>query len=152
LDVPRRARASRHRRRRERRAVASGCGALPAVCVDPLPHSGAAADACGAPAACRGDADGRWAAGRVRVPGVFLPSAGDDNRGARERAGTMTIHVDVWLRGDNHATTESIDSVAREPRAWGDDDVRLVLEGMLRAMHRLKHAGSPGEADQPIAL
>jgi len=61
----------------------------------------------------------------------------------------MTVPVDVWLRGTNHATTERIDGVAREPRAWTDEDVRLVLEGMLHVMHRAKHDRS---AEQPIAL
>ena len=61
----------------------------------------------------------------------------------------MTVHVDIWLRGDNFATTEQIDGIVREPRAWTDEDVRGVLEGMLRAMDRLKH---PGRAERPIAL
>src|SRR3954463_8844723 len=61
----------------------------------------------------------------------------------------MTFPVDVWLRGEDFATTKQIEGVAREPRAWTDDDVRLVLEGMLDAMHRLKH---PGDAAAPIAL
>ena len=59
------------------------------------------------------------------------------------------VQVDVWLRGQDFATTKSIEGVLREPGAWTDDDVRLVLEGMLRAMHRLRH---PGEEGQPIAL
>ena len=61
----------------------------------------------------------------------------------------MTIKVDVWLRGTDFAKTEQIEAVAREPRAWRDEDVRRVLEGMLRTMHRLKH---PDRASQPIAL
>jgi hypothetical protein len=61
----------------------------------------------------------------------------------------MTVHVDVWLRGSDFATTESIEGVAREPRLWTDDDVRVVLEGMLHAMHRLKH---PSESDRTVAL
>jgi hypothetical protein len=60
----------------------------------------------------------------------------------------MNVQVDVWLRGQDFATTKSIEGVAREPRAWSDADVRIVLEGMLRAMHGLKH---PGE-ERPIAL
>jgi len=60
----------------------------------------------------------------------------------------MNVQVDVWLRGQDFATTKSIDGVAREPRAWTDEDVRVVLEGMLRTMHQLKH---PGE-DRPVAL
>ena len=61
----------------------------------------------------------------------------------------MTVPVDIWLRGNDFATTETIDGIAREPGAWTDDDVRLVLEGMLQAMHRRKH---PEAAGQPIAL
>jgi hypothetical protein len=61
----------------------------------------------------------------------------------------MTVRVDVWLRGQDFATTREIPDVAREPANWQDEDVRLVLEGMLRAMHQLKH---PGEAGQAVAL
>ena len=57
--------------------------------------------------------------------------------------------MDVWLRGTDFATTATFDGHPRARRGWTDDDVRLVLEGMLRAMHRLKH---PGEADRAIAL
>jgi hypothetical protein len=62
----------------------------------------------------------------------------------------MDFSVDVWLRGDNHATTAIISSVPHEPRAWTDEDVALVLEGMLRALERAKHPQS--EADRPVAL
>lgn len=61
----------------------------------------------------------------------------------------MTVSVDVWLRGSGIATTETFEDVPREPRAWTDDDVRAVLEGMLRAMDRRQR---PGEADRAIAL
>lgn len=62
----------------------------------------------------------------------------------------MTINVDVWLRGQDFARTESIEGIANEPGRWTEDDVKVVLEGMLRAMHRLKN---PGQADPPrIAL
>jgi hypothetical protein len=61
----------------------------------------------------------------------------------------MTVNVDVWLRGNDFATTERIDGVSREPGAWQDDDVRHVLEGMLQAMHRLKH---PDDPLRPVAL
>ena len=64
----------------------------------------------------------------------------------------MTVPVDVWLRGTNHATTVKLEGVAREPRAWTDADVRFVLEGMLRAMHRVKHNDNVSGAEQPIAL
>jgi hypothetical protein len=59
------------------------------------------------------------------------------------------IAVDILLRGSEVATTASVDGVTRPPREWNDDDVRLMLEGMLKAMHRAKH---PDEEDQPVAL
>jgi hypothetical protein len=61
----------------------------------------------------------------------------------------MNLDVDVWLRGNDFATTAAVEDIPRAPNAWTDDDVRLVLEGMLRTMHRLKH---PGEADGAITL
>jgi hypothetical protein len=59
------------------------------------------------------------------------------------------IAVDILLRGSDVATTAAVEGITHSPREWSDDDVRLVLEGMLRAMHRLKH---PDEEDRPIAL
>jgi hypothetical protein len=61
----------------------------------------------------------------------------------------MNVDVDVWLRGQNVATTQSIGGIPHEPGAWTDDDVKAVLEGMLAAMHRAKH---PREEPAPIAL
>jgi len=61
----------------------------------------------------------------------------------------MSISVDIWLRGTDFATTETIDHVATPPRGWTDADVRSLLEGMLRAMDRRKR---PGEPDRPIVL
>ena len=57
--------------------------------------------------------------------------------------------VDIWLRGSDVATTETIDAIIRAPRDWTDDDVRAVLEGMLRAMDRCRR---PGEADREVTL
>jgi hypothetical protein len=51
----------------------------------------------------------------------------------------MTVPVEICLKGDDYATNESIIGISREPRAWTDADVRLLLEGMLQAMHRRKH-------------
>jgi hypothetical protein len=59
------------------------------------------------------------------------------------------IAVDIWLRGSDVATTASVEGVTRPPREWIDDDVRVMLEGMLKAMHRLKH---PDDEDRPVAL
>lgn len=62
----------------------------------------------------------------------------------------MSFPVEIWLRGDNHATTDTIAPVTREPRAWTDGDVAQVLEEMLRALDRAKHPDSP--RDRPVAL
>jgi len=62
----------------------------------------------------------------------------------------MNIQIDIWLRGDNHATTETIAPVAREPRAWTEGDVAAVLIGMLRAIDRAKNPEAP--ADRPVGL
>jgi hypothetical protein len=62
----------------------------------------------------------------------------------------MEFPVDIWLRGDNHATTEVIAPVGREPRAWTDEDVASVLEGMLRALDRAKHPDAA--ADRAVSL
>jgi hypothetical protein len=56
----------------------------------------------------------------------------------------MEIPLDIWLRGDNHATSHVISPVAREPRRWTDDDVTAVLVGMLRALEQAKNP----EADE----
>jgi hypothetical protein len=58
----------------------------------------------------------------------------------------VTIPVDVWLRGTNVAATSTIDGPPRLPRAWTDEDVRMVLEGMLRAM---KRESRPDALDSP---
>lgn len=61
----------------------------------------------------------------------------------------MTISVDIWIRGTEVATTKEISPITREPEAWGDEDVRAVLEGMLHAMDETKH---PGQSNRVAAL
>ena len=61
----------------------------------------------------------------------------------------MSVSVDIWLRGTNFATTDTIDHIATPAAGWTDADVRGLLEGMLRAMDRRKR---PGEPDRPIVL
>ena len=61
----------------------------------------------------------------------------------------MSFQVDLWLRGTDVATTATLDGITRDPGSWNDDDVRLVLEAMLRAMHQLKH---PADAQFPVTL
>ena len=61
----------------------------------------------------------------------------------------MTVSVDIWLRGRDDASTVTFEGASRAPRDWSDQDVRLVLEGMLRAMDRLKR---PNGEERPIVL
>ena len=62
----------------------------------------------------------------------------------------MTFPIDVWLRGTDFATTETIDTVVTDAAAWTDADVRSVLESMLRTMDRQKN---PEESeDRPVVL
>ena len=62
----------------------------------------------------------------------------------------MEIPLDIWLRGENHATSHVISVASSEPQRWNDGDVTVVLTGMLRA---LEQARNP-EADEtrPIAM
>ena len=62
----------------------------------------------------------------------------------------MKVSADICLRGSTVATTVTIEGITREPQTWTDEDVRLVLEGMLRAMDRVKRG--PGGADRAVAL
>jgi hypothetical protein len=61
----------------------------------------------------------------------------------------MNVSVDIVLRGTNVAKTETIEGIAHPPEDWTDNDVRALLEGMVRAMDRQKR---PGEADRSIVL
>jgi hypothetical protein len=62
----------------------------------------------------------------------------------------MQIPVDIWLRGDNHASSQTIAAVEREPRAWTDRDVTAVLTAMLRALEVARHPEA--DPERPIML
>jgi len=62
----------------------------------------------------------------------------------------MNMPIEIWLRGDNHATTEALPGSAREPKAWTDADVADVLVGMLRAIDRAKNPDTP--QDRPVSF
>ena len=61
----------------------------------------------------------------------------------------MSVSVDIWLRGTDFATTDTIENIAMPSSVWSDEDVRRLLEGMLRAMDRRKR---PGEPDRAVTL
>ena len=61
----------------------------------------------------------------------------------------MRIEVDIWIRAKDVATTVQVNSIAREPEAWVDDDVRVLLEAML---HEMDEANNPGQGNRVAAL
>ncbi len=62
----------------------------------------------------------------------------------------MDIEAEIWVRGEEHATTQLITSVERQPGAWTEVDVSKVLVGMLRALDRAKNPDA--DQDRPVAL
>ena len=58
------------------------------------------------------------------------------------------MDVDVWVRGTNHAQTESLRGVPAEAGAWTEQDVRTLLTEMLLALERVQNPG--GEAPQVV--
>lgn len=61
----------------------------------------------------------------------------------------MKFPVEIWIRGDEHATTHMIEPVPRAPGAWSDGDVAAVLIEMLRLMDRAKN---PEADEKPVVL
>jgi hypothetical protein len=62
----------------------------------------------------------------------------------------MEFPIEIWLRGDNHATTQTIAPVNKEPRAWTDGDVAAVLVDMLRSIDRAKNPDA--DPERPVSL
>jgi hypothetical protein len=56
------------------------------------------------------------------------------------------IDVDVWVRGQQDATTRRIDGVPDDAAVWTDEDVKALIEQMLLALERAKNPG--GELPQ----
>ena len=56
------------------------------------------------------------------------------------------IDVDVWIRGRQDATIETIPDLDANPSRWTDGEVKKLLEGMLLALQRASNpAGDPPE-------
>jgi hypothetical protein len=62
----------------------------------------------------------------------------------------MRLEIEVWLRGNDFATTEVVDVAVRQPQSWTDDDVRTLLQELLRAIDRVKHPDA--DRARPVAL
>jgi hypothetical protein len=62
----------------------------------------------------------------------------------------MRLEIEVWLRGNDFATTDVVDAPLAAPEQWTDDDVRRLLEELLRAIERGRHPEA--ERDRPVVL
>jgi hypothetical protein len=62
----------------------------------------------------------------------------------------MRLEIEVWLRGNDFATTDSVEAPLAAPEQWTDHDVRRLLEELLRAIDRARHPEA--ERDRPVAL
>jgi len=60
----------------------------------------------------------------------------------------MRLEIEVWLRGNDFATTDVVDVPVPDASAWTDADVSVVLKELLRSIDRAKHP----EADRQRAV
>ena len=51
----------------------------------------------------------------------------------------MRLEIEVWLRGNDFATTDVVDLAVGAPAAWTELDVREVLKALLRAIDRAQN-------------
>lgn len=56
------------------------------------------------------------------------------------------MDVDIWVRGQQDATTRKIEGVPENPAGWTDGDVRSLLEQMLLALERAKNPSGDAPA------
>ena len=62
----------------------------------------------------------------------------------------MRLDIEVWLRGNDFATTDVVDLAVAAPAAWTDLDVREVLKALLRAIDRTKNPDA--DPNRPVVL
>ena len=62
----------------------------------------------------------------------------------------MQLEIEVWLRGNDFATTDVVDAPLAVPDRWTDHDVRRLLEELLRAIERARHPNA--DRNRPVAL
>lgn len=62
----------------------------------------------------------------------------------------MQIEIEVWLRGNDFATTDFVEAPLAAPDRWTDQDVRTLLQELLRAIERARHPEA--DRDRPVAL
>lgn len=61
----------------------------------------------------------------------------------------MTIEVDVWIRGTQHATTHRVELSSATASDWNESDVHQLVSEMLLAMNRDKN---PGAEPPPLSM
>jgi hypothetical protein len=71
-------------------------------------------------------------------------------RGAGGYNRLMQLEIEVWLRGNDFATTDIVEAPLAAPERWTDRDVRTLLEELLRAIERARHPDA--ERGRPVAL
>ena len=62
----------------------------------------------------------------------------------------MRLEIDVWLRGNDFATTDVVEVPLGPPRGWADDEVRMLLKELLRSVERAKSPDT--DRDRAVAL
>ena len=62
----------------------------------------------------------------------------------------MQLELEVWLRNNDFAVTDTVDVPIAEPAAWTDEDVRVLLGELLRAIDRAKHPEA--DRERPVFL
>src|SRR5262249_33263533 len=79
--------------------------------------------------------------------GREVPWPSWDRRATIDR---MRLELEVWLRGNDFATTDVVDVPVADGAAWTDTDVSLVLKELLRSIDRAKHPEA--DRNRPVAL
>ena len=59
---------------------------------------------------------------------------------------SKVMDVDIWVRGQQDATTRKIEGVPENASGWTDTDVRSLLEQMLLALEKAKNPGGDAPA------
>jgi len=62
----------------------------------------------------------------------------------------MRLEIEVWLRGNDFATTELVDVPVPDASAWTDADVSVVLKELLRSIERATNPDA--DRQRPVAL
>ena len=79
--------------------------------------------------------------------GREVPWRSWDRRATIDR---MRLEIEVWLRGNDFATTDVVDVPVPDVAAWTDADLSLVLKELLRSIDRAKHPDA--DRNRPVAL